>query len=314
MAAAQNLISVVIPTRNGGSRFGELLAALRGQSRPPDEILVIDSGSSDETLELARRFGARIIPIAPRDFDHGTTRTLGARSACGEVLVYLTQDAVPADSEALALLLASLADERVAAAYGRQLPGPDASCFARHLRAFNYPERSVIRSFADRARYGFKTAFISNSFAAYRRQPLAAIGYFQEGLVFGEDTFTVAKLLRKGYCVAYVAEARVYHSHNYTVVQDFRRYFDIGVAHGTNRELLESFGSPAGEGRRFVAAELAFLVREKQYLRLPESLVRSGVKLAAYHLGKRYTLLPRGLARRCSLNRAWWSGSHGKEK
>ncbi|MHB8810921.1 MAG: glycosyltransferase family 2 protein [Desulfobulbaceae bacterium] len=314
MDVEQNLISVIIPTRNGGPRFGELLAALRGQSRVPEEILVIDSGSGDETLDLARQHGARVISIAPRDFDHGGTRTLGARAAIGDLLVYMTQDAVPADQESLAHLLAPLADERVAAAYGRQLPYPEASCFARHLRAFNYPERSVVRSFEDRARYGFKTAFISNSFAAYRRDRLAEVGFFQEGLVFGEDTFTVAKLLRRGYCVAYAAEARVLHSHNYTLAMDFRRYFDIGVAHVRSRELLESFGSPTGEGRRYVAAELAFLLREKQYVRLPESLVRSAVKLLSYHLGKRYIMLPPGLARWCSLNRGWWSGAHVKGK
>jgi len=309
MIVPQPLISVIIPTRNGGPRFRELLAALRQQSRVPDEILVIDSGSGDETLALAKKYGARVISIAPQDFDHGGTRSLGARSAIGDLVVYLTQDAVPADSEALQQLLAPLTDERVAATYGRQLPNADASCFARHLRDFNYPARSVVRSFEDRVRFGFKTAFISNSFAAYRRDLLAAVGYFQEGLLFGEDTFTVAKLLRRGYCVAYAAEARVLHSHNYTVTQDFRRYFDIGVAHVTNRELLESFGSPTGEGRRYVAAELAFLVRENLYWRLPESMMRNAVKLFAYNLGKRYTMLPRGLARRCSLNRGWWSVS-----
>ena len=312
MNTAHHSISVIIPTRNGGSRFGEVLSALRQQRRAVAEILVIDSGSSDETLVLARQHGARIITIDPRDFDHGGTRSLAARSATGDFLVYLTQDAVPADPDALDQLLAPLADERVAASYGRQLPHPEASCFARHLRAFNYPAHSAVRCFEDRVRYGFKTAFISNSFAAYRCAPLRAAGFFPEGLVFGEDTFAVAKLLRRGYCVAYAAEARVLHSHNYTLAQDCRRYFDIGVAHATNQDILASFGSPAGEGRRFVASELAFLLREKLFLRLPESLVRNAAKLAAYHLGKRYALLPRGLARWCSLNRGWWSGSSQK--
>ncbi|MHB1348480.1 MAG: glycosyltransferase family 2 protein [Desulfobulbaceae bacterium] len=312
MNKEQQAISVIIPTLNGGSRFGELLAGLRDQTLAPDEILVIDSGSRDETLTQAGRYGALVLSIEPRDFDHGGTRTMGAEAANGNLLIYLTQDAVPADPRALENLVAAFADDRVAAAYGRQLPFPDATCFARHLRTFNYPERSVIRCFEDRVRYGFKTAFISNSFAAYRREALAEVGYFQRGLVFGEDTFTVAKLLRRGYCVAYAAEARVLHSHNYTVGQDFRRYFDIGVAHAAHRELLKDFGSPGGEGRRFVASELKALIREHQYPRLPESVLRNVVKLMAYHLGKRYTLLPRGMARRCSLNRGWWTGSPEK--
>lgn len=312
MNAVPGIISVIIPTRNGGSRFGEVLTALRGQNAMPAEILVIDSGSEDETLALAREHGARIIAIAPEDFDHGATRNLGARAAVGDLLVYLTQDAVPADPAALEHLLAPLAEERVAAAYGRQLPGPGATSFARHLRAFNYPAQSAVRCYRDRERYGFKTAFLSNSFAAYRRDLLAAAGYFAEGLLFGEDTFTVAKLLRRGYCVAYAAEARVLHSHNYTLGQEFRRYFDIGVAHALNREILASFGSPGGEGRRYVASELAFLVRAGEFRLLPASLLRNALKLAAYHLGKRYRVLPRDLARCCSLNRGWWAGSHLK--
>lgn len=305
-------VSVIIPTRNGGSRFGEVLTALRRQSVVPAEILVVDSGSIDETLDLARRHGARVLTIAPADFEHGATRNLGARAAAGELLIFLTQDAVPADGEALANLIAPLAAEGVAAAYGRQLPGPGASCFARHLRGFNYPPQSALRCYGDRERYGFRTAFCSNSFAAYRRDPLAAVGYFQEGLPFGEDTFTVAKLLRRGYCVAYAAEARVLHSHNYTLAEEFRRYFDVGVAHALNREVLADFGSPGGEGRRYVAAELAFLIKEGALWRLPESLLRNGLKLAAYHLGQRSRILPRDLARWCSLNRAWWSRTRRK--
>lgn len=308
----KSTISVIIPTLNGGRRFGRLLAALRCQSVVPDEILVVDSGSSDETVSLAGRYGATVLAIQPREFDHGGTRTMAAKQAAGDILLFMTQDAVPADIHAVENLVVPLDDPRVAAVYGRQLPCADATWFARHLRLVNYPGQPSRRCWEDRERFGFRTAFISNSFALYRREPLAAAGFFEEGLLFGEDTFTVAKLLRNGYCVFYAAEAKVWHSHNYSAWQEFRRYFDIGVVHARRRELLEDFGAPTGEGRRYVLSELSFLLREKQFLRLPASIWRNAMKFVAYHLGKRYTALPRRLAELCSMNRRWWSGPAGK--
>ena len=221
--------------------------------------------------------------------------------------MYFTQDAVPVDSISLEKLVESFSNPKVAASYGRQVPYPEATCFAQHLRFFNYPPTSSVRCLEDSSRYGFKTAFISNSFAAYRKDLLESVGYFQDGLLFGEDTFTMAKLLRKGYCVAYEAGAQVYHSHNYTVVQEFRRYFDIGVFHNDNRSLIESFGTPTGEGKKYVKSELKHLAGEKKYLCLFESIIRNGLKFLAYNLGKRHTWLPRRLVVLSSLNRNWWS-------
>ena len=187
------------------------------------------------------------------------------------------------------------------------LPAPDADLFAEHLRLHNYPDASYVRCWRDRHRFGFRTVFISNSFAAYRRDVLAEYGYFPERQLFGEDTCAVANLLENGYCVAYVSEARVSHSHNYSLVQDFRRYFDIGVFHACNSEMLIKFGSPTGAGKNFVRSELAFLCRQGQYHRLPESILRSGAKFVAYQLGKRYKKLPKQLAPFLSLHRRWWS-------
>ncbi len=299
-------VSVIIPTLNGGERFRDVLSALAQQSLVPSEIIVIDSSSDDDTLEAAKQFNTRINSIARADFDHGGTRSMAGRMASGDILLYMTQDAVPYDTKALENLIAPFTDPRVGASYGRQIPYPDATSFSRHLRMFNYPQESAVRCWDDREQYGFKTAFISNSFAAYRKDLLDSVDFFQEGLLFGEDTFTMAKLLRKGYCVAYAAEAKVTHSHNYTVFQDFRRYFDIGVSHADNRNLLESFGTPLGEGKRYVISEFSQLINDKEFYHLPESVLRNTAKFLAYNLGKKYSWLPRRLAASCSFNKGWW--------
>ncbi len=299
-------VSVIIPTLNGGRLFARVLASLSKQSLVPDEILVIDSSSDDDTLESAGRYNTSIKTIDRADFDHGGTRSLGGRISDGDILVYLTQDAVLEDAHSLANLVAPFADPKIAAAYGRQLPYPDATCFAEHLRAFNYPSKSSVRCWEDRVTYGFKTAFISNSFAAYRKQPLERVGFFEEGMLFGEDTHTLAKLLSNGFCVAYAADACVYHSHNYSVLQDFKRYFDIGVFHARHQSLIEQFGPPTAEGKLYVQSEFSLLIKRKKYWLLPESCVRNLAKFLAYNLGKRYHVIPRRLSMKWSMNRKWW--------
>lgn len=300
-------VSVIIPTLNGARWLDDLLTRLREQTLQPDEILVVDSGSTDATLSIAARHGVHLLEIPPGSFDHGGTRSLAVRHVQGDLLVFLTQDAVPADREALARLVHPFAEDAlIAAAYGRQLANPDATPCAAHLRLFNYPPESAVRSLDDRHRLGFKTIFISNSFAAYRREPLERVGCFPEKLLFGEDTYTVAKLLELGYCVAYASDARVYHSHNYTLWQECKRYFDIGAFHASEWAVLGRFGAPTGAGSRYVRSEIAYLLKERHPMRIPESLVRNGLKLTTYLLGRRAHRLPRRLARSLSLHPLWW--------
>ena len=300
-------VSVVIPTWNAACWLDQVLTMLKEQSLPPREIVIVDSGSTDATLAIVQRHGVRLLHIGKEQFDHGGTRSLAAQQTKGEIIAFLTQDAIPADRQALASLVAPFGDDPLlAACYGRQLPNTDANPFSAHLRLFNYPEQDSVRSLADRHFLGFKTIFISNSFAAYRREALEQVGFFPEKLLFGEDTLTVANLLNLGYRVRYVSQAKVFHSHNYTMWQDCRRYFDIGVFHACEKAVLSRFGGPGGAGKRFVRSEIFFLFRSKHYMLVPLSLVRNTLKLVAYNLGKQHARLPRGLARSLSMHPLWW--------
>ncbi|MCI5122335.1 MAG: glycosyltransferase family 2 protein [Candidatus Electrothrix sp. AUS4] len=278
-------VSLIIPTLNGEFWLGELLSGIVHQSLVPDEVIVVDSGSNDATLPLVHRYMEehpfiRLYQIEKREFDHGGTRTMAAQRAAGDILFFMTQDAILADKMALELLIRSFAkDEKIAAAYGRQLPVREATFFSEHLRLFNYPEQSQIRSQEDWGLFGFKTVFISNSFAAWRRDVLEQQGYFPEYLLFGEDTVALAKMLEKGYYVAYVSEATVYHSHNYSILQDFKRYFDIGVLHETQARHLLQHKGPGGTGRKYILSELAFLAQKRKYYLLPEFFLRNFCKL-----------------------------------
>ncbi len=305
--SSRGSVTVIIPTLNGAFWLEDVFTMLAAQTLCPAEVLVVDSGSTDGTIAIARRYGARIVEIPREDFDHGATRSMAARMATTEILVFMTQDAVPADENALARLVAPLGKNRVAASYGRQLPRRDATVFGRHLRLFNYPAESHVFCFESRQRHGFKTIFISNSFAAYQRDVLLAQGCFDEHLLFGEDTLAVAKMLGNGYCVAYVSEAMVYHSHDYSIVQDCKRYFDIGAFHACQQEHLAAYGGPGGTGRAYVLSLLTMLIQDRKLHLLFEAILRVAGKFISYQLGKRYAWLPTSLARRLSMNSDWWT-------
>jgi rhamnosyltransferase len=301
------VISVIIPTHNAAGLIGALLDSIAGQTLRPEEVIIVDSSSADGTARIAKDRGATVLSIPQADFDHGRTRTLAAQRAGGKMLVFLTQDAMPADADCLSQLLASFElDPDIAAAYGRQLPAPEASLFARHLRQFNYPEQSGIRRYQDKDRLGLRTAFLSNSFAAYRKTDLAAAGFFRPGLIFGEDMDCAMKLLLAGKKIAYNAEARVVHSHNYSMREDYRRYFDMGVFHHEQQPLIEKFGAPHKQGLQYLKSELAFLAAGRHYHLLVPALLRSCAKYAGYRCGRSCRLFPVWLNRRLSMNQSWW--------
>ena len=301
-------VTVIIPTLNGEQWLDQLLGRLRAQQGVPSlEIMVIDSGSRDRTLTIARAHGVRIEQTGPEGFDHAGTRTRAAVMATGDVLVYFTQDALPENDQCLAELLKPLAaDQRLAASYGRQLPHARSSLFAKHLRWYNYGDRSETRGREDRERLGLRTVFISNSCAAWQRAPLAAIGYFGHDQLFGEDSLALARLLDQGWRVAYAAEARVIHAHDYTLGQEFRRYFDVGVFHRSQEWLLREYGRAGGAGRGYVVSEMRRIVRDRRYSLLPLAVFRNLVKYLGYRTGLGYRFLPGFLCPRLSMNPAWW--------
>jgi rhamnosyltransferase len=269
-------------------------------------VLVVDSSSDDGTAEAAQQAGLEVMVIKRCEFDHGGTRqrALAHLSDC-DIVIFLTQDALLADPTALSQLVAAFDDPNVGAAFGRQLPHLDATPISKHARYFNYPATPRVVDGADIPRLGIKTAFLSNSFAAYRRDALLDVDGFPEGTILSEDMIAGARLLKAGWKIAYCAKARVFHSHNYSVREEFQRYFDIGVLHHREAWLLAWLGRAEGEGRRFVRSEMRYLLREAPW-QLPEAALRTVLKYAGYRLGKAENKLPLSLKRRLSMHRHYW--------
>jgi rhamnosyltransferase len=300
--------AVLVPTYNPGPLWPDFLAGLYSQTSAPAHCWVLDSESTDGSLAQTAQEGLTVHTVERKHFNHGGTRQWGIdRLPAGvEFVVFLTQDAVLTDPEAIGHLLSGFSDPAVAAVYGRQLPHPDASQIAAHARHFNYPAQSQTRRWSDKDRLGLKACFLSNSFAAYRLSALREVGGFSPRVILGEDTHLAARLLQQGHAIRYEAQARVYHSHNYSLASEFARYFDTGVFHHDENWMIQSYGKPSREGLRFLKSEIFFLVRHAPW-RLPEAMLRTALKALAYRLGCAHTRWPLALKKQLSMHKGFWA-------
>lgn len=300
-------IACIIPTYNGCKDLARLLDSLDGQTAKFDTFIV-DSSSKDGTLELARERVSNVTVIPSVEFNHGGTRQMMIdRNPGYDVYVYLTQDACLANKTAIQRIVEPFSDSSVGAVCGRQLPHLDATPLAAHARRFNYPEGVQVKGMADVPSLGIKAAFMSNSFAAYRGEALKAVGGFPLHVIFAEDMYATAKMLMAGWKVAYAGDALCRHSHNYSMEEEFRRYFDMGVFHAREPWIREKFGGAGGEGMRYVKSELAFLGLKRLHL-WPAAIVRNAVKLLGYKLGQQEARLPIAWKRRLGMYRRYWDG------
>ena len=232
-------VTVAIPVYNGARYLDEVLAAVRDQRADATvELLVIDSGSTDGSLEIAARHGARIHPIPKVDFSHGGTRNLAMELAEGERVAFLTQDATPATPDWLAALLEGFAQaDDVALVFGPHEARPGAShmikCeMERHFATWGDGGRAI-----DLQRLGRTGAEV----AAYRRFP-GRLSFFSDvngavakwawrevpyrSVPYAEDQLLGREMIEAGYAKAYHPGAKVIHSHDYPPAQFLRRYFD----------------------------------------------------------------------------------------
>jgi rhamnosyltransferase len=277
------------------------------QSVAPQQVIVIDSSSTDGTVAEAVKVGFRVIQIDVADFDHGRTRQQAAECAPdAEIVVYLTQDAILCDKDSFKNILTVFEDQTIGAAYGRQLPRPNALPLEAHARLFNYPTVSRVRSWESRSGLGLKSVFFSNSFGAYRRDALMKVGGFPSDVIMGEDTLVAARLHKAGWKTAYVAEALVFHSHSYSVAEEFGRCFDTGVMHSREKWLIENFGTATGEGWRFLLSEFRYLLRHDLWS-VPAAWLRAAAKYSGYQLGRHEERVAPSLKRRLAMNKNYWN-------
>lgn len=306
-----NKVDIIIPTYKAGKSLLDLMEMLKKQTVPINQIILMNT---EERYYTQFTYGTtfhdefkniKVYHHSKREFDHGGTRNNGVRKSQAEIFIMMTQDAVPADEYLIENLLKALENEKTAIAYARQLPKEDAGEIERFVRSYNYPEQSCVKSKKDVPAKGIKTYFCSNVCAAYKRGVFVELGGFVKHTIFNEDMIFAAKAVNAGYHIAYAADAKVYHSHNYTNKEQFKRNFDLGVSQADHPEVFDEISSE-GEGMKLVKLTKNYLKKEgKQKLILP-FYINCGFKFLGYRFGKKYNKMPKWLVLKCTMNKYYW--------
>ncbi len=307
------MLSVVIPVKNGGSQLERCLGAIRAQQLDDQvEIIVVDSGSTDQSVAVAQNHGAVVIEIAASSFTHGGSRNLGASKAAGDLLVFISQDAVPVGEKWLARLAAPLrADMTLAGVYGRQIAHPGAAPPEIYFLDFLYGPHSRRQSITGAGELSMDATLFSNVNSAIRRTAWEQFP-FADHIVMSEDQEWSRRALLAGYALQYEAEAVVRHSHEYTLKAAFQRFFDSGMSseHAYMGNNAESKKVLRRRSIAYAIGEIAWLWHTRRLKWLPYTVAYETAKMLGLLLGINHARLPRGLERRLSGIPAAWSEPH----
>ena len=307
-------VDVIIPAYRPGKEFEKLLDSLSTQNYPVEKILVMNTEEKFWNTAWEKKFPkVNVVHLKKADFDHGGTRCRGARLSDSDIMVFMTQDAVPADRNLIGNLIRPLQENsKVGAAYARQLAREDCAYLEKYTRRFNYPETSSIKWEKDTGIYGIKTYFCSNVCAAYRRGVYLELGGFPHPVIFNEDLIFAAGAIQNGWKIIYNADARVIHSHEYTYRELIRRNFDQGVSQACHPEIFEKVKSEK-EGIHLICTLVKKLLKERKYLQIIQLFVESGCKYLGYQMGKHYRQLPESFIMKLTMNHNYWRGRNDED-
>ncbi|MCH5267015.1 MAG: glycosyltransferase [Lachnospiraceae bacterium] len=303
---SERIVDVVIPVYKPGRTFSRLINRLMKQTVVPNRIFIMQTvGSDSDRLMESLDEHIEIIPVLRSEFDHGGTRALGMDQSEAEYVLMMTQDAVPVDDKLIEHLLSCMEDELVGIAYARQLAGKNSGRVERMSRIYNYPSESRVKSEDDREELGIKTYFCSDVCALYRKSHYEQVGGFVQPTIFNEDMIIAYEMLQEGFKVAYCAEARVIHSHDYTCRQQFARNFDLGVSHNQYKEIFASISSEK-EGAGYAKKVLQKLIEHGHFGEAFYFCLQCGCRLAGYRLGLIYDKLPKSVLMKCTGSQWYW--------
>lgn len=290
-------VSIFIPTKNAGVGFTNVLKAIFSQAEKKFEVIIVDSGSTDETLSIASQFPVSIYNISSHDFSHGKTRNLALQYAKGEYIVFVSQDAIPASPTWLSSLLTSCSDTSVAGAFSRQIPYEGSSIMEHYFYATHFP--TVSRISHPKEVLGLTDIFFSNASSIVRKDVLASHP-FNDTIIMSEDQEWAHRMLQQGYSIAYAADSVISHSHNYNLIQTMKRYFDSAYS---LKQIIET--SFLTTGLTYITKETFYTALHAPY-HLPGALLNTIFKIIGTALGLSARYLPTTINIKLSMHAYYW--------
>jgi rhamnosyltransferase len=283
-------IGLAIPTYNAGDEFKNVLNEICKQKEILALVKIFDSESSDNTVNIALNKNIEVESINKNDFSHSGTRTYIAnqyKKMGMDYVIFMTQD-VYLQEDALKNIIDFIMNNDVTMVYGRQMVDLEkGNIFEYYSRYFNYPEKNLIKNVNHIRKLGIKTIFCSDAFAIYDLERINDYGYFGSDNNYAEDMVIADKIIKHGENIGFCADAKVYHTHNYSIRDEYYRYKETGKFHKVNQEMIAFYGSANLEGIRLVISEINFLIRNGYVTKIPESILRNIVKFIGMSAGKK---------------------------
>lgn len=294
-------VSIIILARNAGTIFKDVLTNVFKQDYEGYEVIVIDSSSGNNTINIAKQFPVKIIVIDPKDFGHGKTRNFGAKIAKGKFLVFLTQDAVPRNNSWLTELIKDLNDKKIAGVYGRQIARDDAVHMEKFFYFKMYHDKKIVWN---KNNIKYDEIIFSNANSAVRKNFLLE-NPFPESILMSEDMEWALTMIDKGFNILYQPLAIVNHSHDTSTINLFKRYFDFGVSHSEigNAKNKSKF---VGKGFSIFMDELKYLIVKGQITWIPKAFLYYFAKFSGLILGRNHKYIPKVLKIRLSGYSRYW--------
>lgn len=301
-------VDAVIPAYKPGHDLRELVEKLLDQTVRLGRIIIINTDREyfDEKEYLIAP-AVEVVHITRHEFDHAGTRDMGLRMSDADYVLFMTMDAIPKDNYLVEKLLSGFRRaDNIAVSYARQLPKKDCNRIEQITREFNYPAQSRVQTSDDIKELGIKAYFCSDVCAMYDTSIYRSLGGFKAPAIFNEDMVYAAGALDAGYAVSYCADALVYHSHNYTGRQYYRRNFDLGVSQADHPEIFERF-NVKGTGMQLVRKSLAQICRSGTPADIIRLVYYSGMKYLGFRKGKNYRKLSLESCLKHTSDKEYWN-------
>ena len=284
-------VSLILLLRNGEKFLPNLLAMLDAQDGDFFlELVVVDSASEDQGLKLIKEFKSnkivtkKIFEIKKEDFSHGGTRNFAVRQTTSDLVVFLSQDALPTNEFWLNNLLKHFQNKKIGGVFGRQLPWEKTNYFERYFYGASYPDRERIIDNENSENFSNQNLFFSNVNGAARRKLLCKFP-FREDLLMSEDQFWGREAIKNGYQIIYEPQAAVWHAHNYTLKELFKRYYQSGYS----QRQMKLGGNPFSKGLGTSFGLFFWVLKTKPYL-LPTVMIYLSTKGGSFFLGRKKVL------------------------
>ncbi len=292
--------SIFIPTKNAGPEFSKILDSIYKQEEKNLEVIIVDSGSTDETLKIADDFPIRLFEIKPNEFGHGKTRNLALKYSRADYIVFLSQDALPKDAFWLSNLLLNFSDKKTAGVFSRQIPREDTREIQRFFYNYYFPDEKKVRP--NIKFNSIQNRFFSNVSSCIRKEILKNYN-FDESILTTEDQEWAKRITELGFKTIYEPRSIVIHSHNHNLKMICNGYFDSAFAlSDTTKKEFKEFRKGS---LLFISKEFLYIFKNRPS-EIAFLILKNFIKVLGIFLGLNEKKLPLFLKKKLSLNKYYW--------